>query len=85
MDTTKKRLQAQVLQNTLSGQFLTGRSLYSGWLHCIRSVLATEGVSGLYRGIVPTVMKSSLSVGVTFFTFEGCHRCMAGREGLFGL
>ena len=30
-------------------------SKYRGVLHCVRSIMAREGVTGLYRGIVPSV------------------------------
>ena len=36
---------------------LPGRPTYAGPLDCLRSVLRLEGVSGLYRGLVPNLMK----------------------------
>jgi hypothetical protein len=43
----KKRLQAQVLTNTMSATVQTVR--YDGFFHCFKTIYATEGVRGFYR------------------------------------
>lgn len=43
----KKRLQAQVLTNTMSATVQTLR--YDGFFHCFKTIYATEGLKGFYR------------------------------------
>eukprot|EP00602_Paraphysomonas_sp_CaronLab_P001662 CAMPEP_0185032860 /NCGR_PEP_ID=MMETSP1103-20130426/21353_1 /TAXON_ID=36769 /ORGANISM="Paraphysomonas bandaiensis, Strain Caron Lab Isolate" /LENGTH=106 /DNA_ID=CAMNT_0027568923 /DNA_START=781 /DNA_END=1101 /DNA_ORIENTATION=- len=73
LDTIKKRLQAQVLQNTMySTSHLPSTAIvkYSSFINCIATVITEEGVRGLYKGIVPTLIKSVATTAVTFATFE---------------
>ncbi len=41
------------------------------WAHYI-TMLKTEGVRGMYRGIVPELLKVCPMVGITFCTYEVC-------------
>ena len=47
LDTIKKRMQAQVLQNTLSGMGQLPR--YRGMTHCFVDTWRQEGLGGLYK------------------------------------
>ena len=41
-----------------------------GTLHGIKSIVREKGVSGLYKGVLPTVIKQSSNQGIRFMTFE---------------
>src|SRR5690349_18767949 len=54
IDMVKTRLQNQVAATTLSSSASIGESgalRYQGPLHCFQTILRTEGVRGLYRGL----------------------------------
>ena len=81
MDTVKKRLQAQAFNRfwgTSSDQLLAKGSTtaistieYKNMVDCAAKILKDEGFSALYRGLVPTVLKTMGATGLTFaiFTF----------------
>lgn len=78
LDTVKKRLQGQVLTHSLSDAAQTVR--YNGLLHCFRTIQATEGLQGLYRGIGATVAKSVVSTAITFAAYEGVKDLLASSR-----
>ncbi|CAL9059396.1 uncharacterized protein LOC135650567 [Musa acuminata AAA Group] len=43
-----------------------------------RHILGTEGVRGLYRGILPEYYKVVPGVGIAFMTFEALKSCLSG-------
>ncbi|KAF8736998.1 hypothetical protein AX14_013633 [Amanita brunnescens Koide BX004] len=47
-----------------------GSVKYSGALDALRSILRTEGVAGLYRGLWPNLLKVAPSIATSFFTYE---------------
>jgi solute carrier family 25 (mitochondrial thiamine pyrophosphate transporter), member 19 len=66
MDTVKKRLQVQ----SAFGAEGSGHRMYTGMSDCIVTMLRTEGVASFYRGLVPSILKTSLSSGLTFGLFR---------------
>jgi solute carrier family 25 thiamine pyrophosphate transporter 19 len=81
LDTVKKRIQIQsVYGSTASG---TGVGLhYNGMWDCLATTIRTEGIQGLYRGLFPSVLKTTLGSGLTFTFFrttknllENIHDC----------
>jgi len=62
LDTVKKRLQAQTYK-------ATSKVGYQGMIDCIFTVTKEEGVLALYRGLVPTVLKSMVGTSLTFASF----------------
>ncbi|KAL4874346.1 mitochondrial carrier domain-containing protein [Aspergillus karnatakaensis] len=47
-----------------------GPKRYTSATHAVRSVLSTEGVSGLYRGVVPVTLKQSANAMVRFTSYN---------------
>ncbi|KAG6828690.1 hypothetical protein H0H92_007052 [Tricholoma furcatifolium] len=47
-----------------------GSVKYNGALHALRSIIAAEGVGGLYRGLWPNLLKVAPSIATSFFTYE---------------
>ncbi|TFK94621.1 mitochondrial carrier [Polyporus arcularius HHB13444] len=43
---------------------------YNGALDALQSILRTEGIQGLYRGLWPNLLKVAPSIATSFFTYE---------------
>ena len=43
---------------------------YNGILNCAKQIIAVEGFVGLYKGLLPSVLKAVTSTAVAFATFE---------------
>jgi len=63
-DTIKRRLQ-------LSGEY--GNPKYTGIRHCIKYIVNTYGIRGLFRGLIPAYIKILPSNGLYFWTLELLH------------
>jgi solute carrier family 25 thiamine pyrophosphate transporter 19 len=80
LDTAKKRLQAShllALQMAAAAPPTAGAPAlyYRGLADCARRTLREEGLAGLYKGTVPTVLKAALASAATFSTYEAVlHR-----------
>jgi len=66
MDTIKKRIQ---IQSVFGAPTSTG-VIYDGMWDCLATTIRTEGVFGLYRGLVPSVLKTTLGSGLSFTFFR---------------
>mmetsp|Transcript_6058 Transcript_6058/g.14677 ORF Transcript_6058/g.14677 Transcript_6058/m.14677 type:complete len:384 (-) Transcript_6058:430-1581(-) len=66
MDTIKKRIQ---IQSVFGAPTSTG-VYYDGIWDCLVTTIRTEGVFGLYRGLVPSVLKTTLGSGLSFTFFR---------------
>lgn len=78
LDTIKKRMQIQVLANTLDGAASMPR--YSSIPDLLRKTLRTEGVKGFYKGIIPTSTKAVVSTAVTFAAFDLARDVLKARR-----
>ena len=75
LDTVKKRMQLQALregQELLIPQTLglEKTPFYRGMAHCLTNMCHTEGFPALYKGILPTLLKSFVSTAITFAAYE---------------
>ena len=70
LDTVKKRLQAQSAFGTTASSTQYFHRPYTGMVDCIVTMARTEGAVSFYRGLLPSVLKSSLSTGLTFGLFR---------------
>jgi len=66
MDTIKKRIQIQ----SVFGAPTKNGILYNGIWDCIATTTRTEGVLGFYRGLLPSVLKTTLGSGLSFTFFR---------------
>lgn len=60
-----------------------GAKRYTSATHAVRSVLSTEGISGLYRGVVPVTLKQSANAMVRFTSYNfflGQLRALSGKD-----
>jgi len=67
MDTVKKRLQAQ---SVFGPQINSCGRYYTGLWHCLTTMIQKEGVASLYRGIVPSVLKTTIGSSLSFSFFR---------------
>jgi solute carrier family 25 thiamine pyrophosphate transporter 19 len=79
LDTLKRRMQAQVLFVLSSDAPTTilnsstkppTRRFHSSW-DCLLHIVRHEGVTALYKGLAPTLLKSVLSTAIIFAVYEG--------------
>lgn len=60
-----------VLRRKMQVSGMQGGSIkYNGALDALWSILSKEGVSGLYRGLWPNLLKVAPSIATSFFTYE---------------
>lgn len=63
--TPTERIKTALIDDAKSGQ-----GQYRGGFHAARSILATQGVAGLYRGLVSTTMKQSATSAVRMGSYN---------------
>lgn len=68
LDLVKKRLQVQGFEQARM-QFGEVRR-YNGMINCLGSMAREEGMMGWYKGLQASLLKSALSVGITFYSYE---------------
>ncbi|CAI5512102.1 unnamed protein product, partial [Closterium sp. Naga37s-1] len=70
LDVVKKRFQVEGLRrHPRYGARIQPRA-YRGMIDALRKIVATEGVEGLYKGVLPSVIKAAPSAAITFFVYE---------------
>jgi len=68
-----------VARTRLMAQGMPGRPVkYNNALHCLMTIGREEGLRGLYRGLVPGLMKTIPSVSIGYAVYDLCR-------GLVGL
>ncbi|GLI64006.1 hypothetical protein VaNZ11_007160 [Volvox africanus] len=67
----RTRLQAQAShQRGADGSLVLGQLKYQGMMDVFRKTLQHEGVRGLYKGLVPNLLKLAPAAGIGWFVFE---------------
>ncbi|KDN51375.1 putative YMC1-protein of the mitochondrial carrier family [Tilletiaria anomala UBC 951] len=56
--------------------------VYNGPLDCIKKIVSQAGLSGIYRGQVPTLLREGQGMGVYFLTYEALVQQSLKRSGL---
>lgn len=72
VELTKTRLQIQA--------DMGGPAKYKGPLHCFQEIYKTEGMRGVFRGQLITIMREIPAFGTYFASFEMCARAFSGEE-----
>ena len=67
-DMLKKRLQVQGFEEARKHFGQVRR--YSGLLHCVKNVILEEGLRGLYKGLVPSLLKAAVVSGTIFCSYD---------------
>ena len=60
----------ETLKTKLIHDKLSANPKYSNVFHGIKTIISQQGVGGMYKGVVPTVLKQSTNQGVRFVVFE---------------
>lgn len=68
LDTVKRRLQAQA--------FFDEDRAYRGMKDCVTRTYSQEGVASFYRGIVPSVLKTTIATGLSFALFRSTKNAL---------
>ena len=71
-DVLRRRFQI----NTMSGMGYQ----YKGVFDAIRVIIAQEGVRGLYKGIVPNLLKVAPSMASSWLSFEMCRDALVALK-----
>lgn len=79
MDVLRRRFQLSALRS-IGATSGAGASAYSSTLGGLRSIVRNEGVRGLYKGIVPNLIKVVPSIAIMFTTNELLKRGVAQYE-----
>lgn len=70
LDVVKKRFQVQGLQRDRRYGARVESRAYGNMYSAVLQILCTEGTAGLYKGIVPSIVKAAPATAVTFVAFE---------------
>jgi len=68
----RTRLQAAIALETVGG----GPSTPLTMTGVFRTIIATEGLAGLYRGITPNFMKVAPAVSISYVVYEHCRQAL---------
>lgn len=61
----------QLVRTRLQAQGMPGRPVvYAGMTDCFLQTLRSEGVAGLYRGILPNFMKALPAISISYAAYE---------------
>jgi len=71
---------ADVVKTRLQAAQRSGEQTYSGIADALVKIYAAEGMSGLYRGALMRVARSSPQFGVTLVAYEMLHTAFASSE-----
>jgi len=72
VELTKTRLQIQADRG--------GPLKYKGAIHCLQEIYRTEGVRGIFRGQLSTVLREAPAFGTYFLSFEVISRVLSGSK-----
>lgn len=79
-DVAKKRFQVAGLpRSTRYGQRVS-EEVTKSLAHCIHEIYAKEGLRGLYKGALPSIIKAAPAAAVTFATYEFMLRALAEHQ-----
>uniref|UniRef100_A0A2P2HXP5 Mitochondrial basic amino acids transporter n=1 Tax=Hirondellea gigas TaxID=1518452 RepID=A0A2P2HXP5_9CRUS len=80
VELTKIRLQLQEdMLGSRSGS-AAKPVMYKGPMDCLQMILKKEGIRGVFRGQLITVMREVPAFGTYFLTYEACVRALSGSE-----
>jgi len=84
LDVAKKRMQVQGLARAASYGASVRAGAYRGAVHCLLSLARAEGAAGLYKGLLPNLLKAAPASGITFVAYEAITAAMKRHDVLCG-
>jgi solute carrier family 25 citrate transporter 1 len=61
--------------------FPNSQRKYKGLFHGVKTIVATEGLSGIYKGLFPTILKQGTNQGTRFLVFEEIKKRLIDQDG----
>nr|CAH7768726.1 unnamed protein product [Callosobruchus chinensis] len=58
----------------------TGNPRYKGLVHGIALIIKEQGIGGIYKGVVPTILKQGSNQGIRFFVMETLKELYKGGD-----
>jgi len=80
LDVAKKRLQVAGLARSAAYGAPVQVGAYRGIVAALAAVARAEGVAGLYKGLLPNVLKAAPASGITFVVYEGIVTLAASMQ-----
>ena len=88
MYSNKRRVIGAVNRGNLVGKKMQqGPIVYEGMIDCFKQIAKREGMAAFYKGLVPSLLKSSVSTGASFWLFtltKNVLRSIHGSDYLGG-
>jgi len=53
---------------------------FKGFFHGVVSICKAEGIGGIYKGLLPTILKQGSNQAIRFFTMETCKELYRGND-----
>jgi len=72
LDTVKKKIQGHGMFTAVSPENAKCPKI----VPTMRNIYGTEGTLGFYKGLVPSLLKSSIQAGLIFTFYENCKRIL---------
>eukprot|EP00455_Lapot_gusevi_P042954 TRINITY_DN5169_c0_g1_i4.p1 TRINITY_DN5169_c0_g1~~TRINITY_DN5169_c0_g1_i4.p1 ORF type:complete len:316 (+),score=27.65 TRINITY_DN5169_c0_g1_i4:79-1026(+) len=72
LDVARRRFQVSGFQ--FAAKAVVSHHKYRGLIECISLIVRNEGIASLYRGSVPSIIKSALSTAISFSIFDMCQQ-----------
>ena len=85
LDTVKRRLQAQALVLSTDGISSNNNNnyhqCYRGMWDCFGTIYRREGYAAFYRGMVPSVLKTTISTSLSFALYRWTRNALESGHG----
>ena len=83
LDTVKRRLQAQALVLSTDGINSNNHfhQCYRGMWDCFVTIYRREGYAAFYRGMVPSVLKTTISTSLSFALYRWTRNALESGHG----
>lgn len=80
LDVVKKRFQVAGLRRSARYGERVSASMAASFLLCLKSIAQKEGLSGFYKGAMPSLLKAAPSAAVTFACYDLFLRMLTARS-----
>ena len=80
LDVVKKRFQVAGLQRSARYGERVSESMAASFLLCLEGIAKKEGLSGFYKGAMPSLLKAAPSAAVTFACYDLFLRMLIARN-----
>jgi len=67
---------AETLKVTLIHDRLSAAPKYRGLIHGISAIISEKGFAGIYKGLVPTILRQGSNQGIRFLVYEDSRKAI---------